>query len=91
MSKDYQLKVNTISLGETFLAINANKLKDVKEMIIEKVDKNEKVSDSVTFEKEFLPSVLSEIFNEGVSEYKSIKIYYIEHNLKQYLTEIEIF
>ena len=89
MKKNYQY--NVLGLGEAFLENYANRLVDVKQMIIQEIDKNGKLIDEHTFEKDALPIKLLEVFDKGVSHLKEIRICCIEHGLRQHLTEIEIF
>lgn len=86
---DYQL--NVLGLGETFLEHNYEKLKNVTQMIIQKIGKDEKIVDEVQIEKDSLPNKLRDVFNSGVNGLKEIKILYIEHGLRNNLTEIQIF
>lgn len=91
---DYQLKINTLSLGETYLERYADLLKNSNQLIIEKVNKEDIIVDSILFDKEMLPNKLFDIFenkSNDLTSLKKIKILYIEHGLKNDLTEIQIF
>lgn len=89
MSKDYQY--NVLGLGEAFLENNKSKLEKVTQLLIQEEDKNGKLVNENTIDKYSLPTKLLELFDRGVSHLKYIKIYYIEHGLRQFLTDIEIF
>lgn len=89
MTKDYQ--INVLGLGETFLENNTERLKNVSQLVLQEIDKNDKLVGENIIEKDSLPIRMMELFDKGVSHLKVIKIYYIEHGLRYYLTEIEIF
>lgn len=82
---------NVLGLGEAFLENNASLLLNVKQMVIQEIDRDNKLVNEHIFNKDELPIKLLEIFDNGVSHLKEIKIVYIEHGLRQNLTEIEIF
>lgn len=86
---DYQL--NVLGFGETILEMKNEQLKDVKQLIIQKIDKNNKPIDEVVVDRDSLPNKLCEVFDSGVSGLKEIKILYIKYGLRNDLTEIEIF
>lgn len=89
MKKNYQY--NVLGLAETLLENNKNKLEKVVQMVIQEIDKNDVLIGDHMFDRDELPNKLLEVFDKGVSNLKSIKIYYIEHGLRQFLTDIEIF
>ena len=89
MSRSYQF--NVLGLGETFLENNKKQLEFVTQIIIQEIDKNETLVNEHVIEKYALPTKLLEIFDNGVSHLKEIKILYVEHGLRCFLTEIEIF
>lgn len=86
--ENYQYSV--LGLGEAFLEQYANRLVDVKQMIIQEIDKNGKLVDEHIFEKDALPTKLLSVFDKGVYHLKEIRICCIEHGLRLQLTEIEI-
>lgn len=86
---DYQL--NVLGLGETILEMKDEKLKNVTQLVIQKIDKNNKPIDEVIIDRDSLPNKLCEVFDSGVSGLKEIKILYIKYGLRNDLTEIEIF
>ena len=89
MDKSYQF--NVLGLGETFLENNKKKLEFVTQLIVQETDKNGILVNEHSIEKESLPTKLLEIFDRGVSHLNNIKVLYIEHGLRSFLTEIEIF
>ena len=89
MDKNYQF--NVLGLGETFLENNKKKLEFVTQLVVQETDKNGTLVNEHSIEKEALPTKLLEIFDKGVSHLKCIKVLYIEHGLRSFLTEIEIF
>lgn len=91
MSKDYQLKVNVHALGEAFLVNNAKQLTNVNQLVIQLIDKDETLVDEQTIDVNDLPNQLCKIFEDDVSDLKSINIFYIKYGLRYYLTDITIF
>lgn len=89
--KKENYQYNVLGLGEAFLENNASLLLNVKQMVIQEIDRDNKLVNEHIFNKDELPIKLLEIFDNGVSHLKEIKIVYIEHGLRQNLTEIEIF
>ena len=89
--KKENYQYNVLGLGEAFLEKNASLLLNVKQMVIQEIDRDNKLVNEHIFNKDELPIKLLEIFDNGVSHLKEIKIVYIEHGLRQNLTEIEIF
>lgn len=89
--KKENYQYNVLGLGEAFLENNARLLLNVKQMVIQEIDRDNKLVNEHIFNKDELPIKLLEIFDNGVSHLKEIKIVYIEHGLRQNLTEIEIF
>ena len=89
MKRDYQY--NVLGLGEVFLENNAEELKNVSQMIIQEITKEDVLIDEHSIQKESLPTELLKVFDKGVSHLKEIKIYYIINGLRQYLTSIEIY
>lgn len=86
---NYQL--NVLGFGETILEMKNEQLKDVTQLVIQKIDKDNKPIDEVMVDKDSLPNKLCEVFDSGVSGLKEIKILYIKHGLRNDLSEIEIF
>lgn len=89
--KKENYQYNVLGLGEAFLENNSRLLLNVKQMVIQEIDRDNKLVNEHIFNKDELPIKLLEIFDNGVSHLKEIKIVYIEHGLRQNLTEIEIF
>ena len=89
--KKENYQYNVLGLGEAFLENNARLLLNVKQMVIQEIDRDNKLVNEHIFNKDELPIKLLEIFDNGVSHLKEIKIVYIENGLRQNLTEIEIF
>lgn len=91
MAKDYQLSVNVYALGEAFLVNNTERLKYVSQLVVQNIGKDDSIVDEQIIDMHTLPNKLCEVFDKGVNDLKSIDIFYIEHGLRYFLTDIKIF
>lgn len=82
--------INIVGLCDSLLSMNKEKLKNIDDLLIEELDKNDVCIKSHNINKNELSKKIIEIFNDNVSSLKEISIYYYDNSIKQYLTGIEI-